>query len=207
MPVGGIGRLPPSAGDQPGPASGARRTRIRRRAARHGGNDPWTLERPAIAPAIRPFLDRVHDFDPTFQLTTANAAVVDSICRRLDALPLAIELAAPPFVRESLARIHALHDKFALVYALVPLAAAAKLTGDEAWAARILGARDAVTERTGAMAVGRSVRDLQNGIEQAARTRLGQRRWAREYEVGRRCSLESLIKEIDDHCERAVTAT
>ena len=54
------------------------------------------------------------------------------------------------FVRESLTHIRGLHDKFAFVYALVPLAAAAALKGDDAWAARILGARDAVTERTGA---------------------------------------------------------
>ena len=47
-------------------------------------------------------------------------------------------------VRESLTRIRELHDKFAFVYALVPLAAAAVLKGDDAWAARILGARDDV---------------------------------------------------------------
>ena len=52
-------------------------------------------------------------------------------------------------LRESLTLIRALHDKFAFVYALVPLAAAAVLKGDDAWAARILGARDAVIERTG----------------------------------------------------------
>ena len=50
-------------------------------------------------------------------------------------------------VRESLTYIRQLHDKFAFVYAMVPLAAAAALKGDDAWAARILGARDAVTER------------------------------------------------------------
>ena len=43
-------------------------------------------------------------------------------------------------VRESLTRIRELQDKFAFVYALVPLAAAAVLKGDDAWAARILGA-------------------------------------------------------------------
>jgi tetratricopeptide (TPR) repeat protein len=108
--------------------------------------------------------------------------------------------AAIAFIRESLVRIHALHDNFALVYALVPLAAAAELMGDEAWAARILATRDAVTERTGAMAVGRSVRDVQDRVERAARTRLGQRRWAREYDAGRRCSLESLLKQVEDRC-------
>ena len=60
-------------------------------------------------------------------------------------------------VRESLTRIRELHDKFAFVYALVPLAAAAVLKGDDAWAARILGARDAVTDRTGVTVVDKSV--------------------------------------------------
>lgn len=114
--------------------------------------------------------------------------------------------AAIAFVRESLARIHVLHDKFALVYALVPLAAAAQLSGDTAWAARILGTRDAVTERTGAVAAGRSGPDLQDGLEREVQTKLGQTRWAREYEAGRNCSLESLLRDIDDHCHRATSA-
>jgi ATP/maltotriose-dependent transcriptional regulator MalT len=54
------------------------------------------------------------------------------------------------FVRASLEQIRELHDKFAFVYALVPLASAAVLKGDHAWAARILGAGQAVTEQTGA---------------------------------------------------------
>lgn len=113
--------------------------------------------------------------------------------------------AAIEFIRESLTRIHALRDKFALVYALVPLAAAAHQSGDEAWAARLLGMRDAVTERTGAIAAGRSVRDLQDRIEREGQARLGRRRWAREYEAGRRGSLDSLIEEIDVHRQRAAT--
>src|SRR5262249_41835218 len=85
-------------------------------------------------------------------------------------------------VRESLMRIQLLHDRFALVYALVPLAAAAEQKGDDAWAARVLGARDGVTERTGAMVVDDSVRDLRDRVERDARARLGPKRWAREYE-------------------------
>ena len=76
-------------------------------------------------------------------------------------------------VRESLTRIRELHDKFAFVYALVPLAAAAALKGDDAWAARILGARDTVTERTGATVVDKSVHDLREHAEREARARLG----------------------------------
>jgi predicted ATPase len=100
-------------------------------------------------------------------------------------------------VRESLTRIRELHDKFAFVYALVPLAAAAVLKGDVAWAARILGAQDAVTERTGVTVVDKSVQDLQEQAEREARARLGPDRWARAYAAGRSASVDSLIKDID----------
>ena len=52
-------------------------------------------------------------------------------------------------VRESLTQIRQLDDKFAFVGALRLLAVAAALKGDDAWAARILGARDRVIEHTG----------------------------------------------------------
>jgi len=100
-------------------------------------------------------------------------------------------------VRESLTRIRELHDKFAFVYALVPLAAAAVLKGDDAWAARILGTRDAVTERTGVMVVDKAVHDLRERAEREARTRLGPDRWAGAYATGRSTSIDSLLKDID----------
>jgi predicted ATPase/DNA-binding XRE family transcriptional regulator len=100
-------------------------------------------------------------------------------------------------VRESLTRIRELHDKFALVYELVPLAAAAALKSDGAWAARILGARDAVTERTGVTVVDTSVRDLQEYAEREARVRLGPDRWALAYAAGRGASIDSMIEDID----------
>ena len=101
------------------------------------------------------------------------------------------------FVRESLTYIRQLHDTFAFVYALVPLAAAAVLKGDDEWAARILGARDAVTERTGAAVVDKSVADLKDQAEREARARLGPDRWARSYATGRGVSIDSLLKDID----------
>lgn len=41
------------------------------------------------------FVERTRGFDPSFTLEPGSEALVGSICRRLDCLPLAIELAAP----------------------------------------------------------------------------------------------------------------
>jgi predicted ATPase/class 3 adenylate cyclase len=52
---------------------------------------------PAVAggtEAVRLFVDRARLVDPAFALTPENAAAVAGICRRLDGIPLAIELAA-----------------------------------------------------------------------------------------------------------------
>ncbi|MDR6905718.1 putative ATPase [Agromyces sp. 3263] len=46
------------------------------------------------APAVRLFVDRARSADPRFELTSGNAEVVARICRALDGVPLAIELAA-----------------------------------------------------------------------------------------------------------------
>jgi len=100
-------------------------------------------------------------------------------------------------LRESLTRIRDLHDQFAFVYALVPLAASAVLKGDDTWAARILGTRHAVTERTGVRVVDRAVQDLRDQAEREARARLGPDRWGRAYAAGRVTSIDSVIKDID----------
>jgi predicted ATPase/DNA-binding XRE family transcriptional regulator len=100
-------------------------------------------------------------------------------------------------VRESLACSRELHDKFAFIFALTPLAAAAALKGDHAWAARLLGTRDAVTERTGASAVEKSMRDLREQTERDVRAHLGPSRWSLAYAAGRRASIDSLLKDID----------
>jgi predicted ATPase/DNA-binding XRE family transcriptional regulator len=100
-------------------------------------------------------------------------------------------------VRDSLTLFRQLHDKFAIVYVMVPLAAAAVLKGDDLWAARILGARDAVTERTGATVADRSVHDLREHAERDVRARLGPDRWDRAYAAGRVTSIDSLINDID----------
>ena len=110
---------------------------------------------------------------------------------------------AVAILRQSLALIRELQDKFAFVYAVVPLAAAAVIKGDDAWAARILGARDAVTERTGATVVDTSVLALQAHAERQARARLGPERWARAYAAGRTSSIDALLREIDHGASRS----
>jgi len=52
-------------------------------------------ERPAQADAVRLFVDRARAARPDFRLEPDDAEAVAEICRRLDGLPLAIELAAP----------------------------------------------------------------------------------------------------------------
>jgi predicted ATPase len=52
------------------------------------------LEALAESPAVRLFVDRVRDVQPGFTLSSQNAETVAELCRRLDGLPLALELAA-----------------------------------------------------------------------------------------------------------------
>jgi predicted ATPase len=52
------------------------------------------LDRLSQVPAVALFVERVREVQPAFALTAANAQVIAEICRRLDGLPLALELAA-----------------------------------------------------------------------------------------------------------------
>ena len=56
-----------------------------------GVTDPVAL---AAIPSVELFVERARAFDPGFELRTDNTREVAEICRRLDGLPLALELAA-----------------------------------------------------------------------------------------------------------------
>ena len=58
------------------------------------GDELRSVEQVAQSDAVALFVERTRDSAPRFELTSINAADVGGICRRLDGLPLAIELAA-----------------------------------------------------------------------------------------------------------------
>jgi predicted ATPase/class 3 adenylate cyclase len=64
--------------------------------ARQGGFDepPVDLAVAGGTEAVRLFVERAAAVDPAFRLAQGNVAAISEICRRLDGIPLAIELAA-----------------------------------------------------------------------------------------------------------------
>jgi non-specific serine/threonine protein kinase len=71
-------------------------------------DSPGTATTPSVAPAIELFAQRASSVSPSFILNSENAPVVTEICRRLDGLPLAIELAA---ARVNHMPLHDLRDR------------------------------------------------------------------------------------------------
>jgi predicted ATPase len=78
----------------------------------------WTDEGPRASAAVRLFVDRARAVLPSFDSTNTNGEALTAICRRLDGIPLAIELAA---ARASTLTVHQiterLDDRFRLLTA------------------------------------------------------------------------------------------
>jgi len=80
--------------------------------------DPAQVTREALmeAESVRLFVERASAADPKFDLTNENASDVAQICRRLDGIPLALELAAARLRVFSTEEIAArLDDRFSLL--------------------------------------------------------------------------------------------
>ena len=108
---------------------------------------------------------------------------------------------AMAFVRENLTLLRDLQSK-TFFYTLVPLAAAAVLKGEHAFAARIFGVRDGITKSAGVNVVDPSMQDVHEAAEGEARARLGPDRWAAAYAAGRKMSIDTLLKDIDRILQR-----
>ncbi|MFE1175440.1 ATP-binding protein [Streptomyces sp. NPDC058773] len=73
---------------------------------------------PEVSDPVTLFADRAAAMRPDFVLTPENARVIHEICRRLDGVPLAIELAAARLrVLSAQEILHRLDDRFALLTA------------------------------------------------------------------------------------------
>jgi len=100
--------------------------------------------------AVRLFVERAQAIMPSFELTDSNAAVVAAICRRLDGIPLAIELAAPRVnvlaVEQILAR---LDNRFELLAPAAPGSASHHRTLREAidWSYALLSEAEQILLR------------------------------------------------------------
>jgi predicted ATPase/DNA-binding winged helix-turn-helix (wHTH) protein len=78
--------------------------------------DAATAERARDYAAVRLFVERANALGCGFVLSDANAATVASICRRLDGIPLAIELAVPRLKVLPVDKLaHGLDERFRLL--------------------------------------------------------------------------------------------
>jgi len=77
---------------------------------------PLAAETVSQCEAVHLFVDRARLVQPAFAVTESNAKTVAEICRRLDGIPLAIELGAARLKVLSVEQIHArLEDRFRLL--------------------------------------------------------------------------------------------
>jgi predicted ATPase/DNA-binding CsgD family transcriptional regulator len=80
------------------------------------GHGAGQLEEVAATEAVRLFVDRAKSVQPSFALTDQNAPAMAQVCRQLDGIPLAIELASARMSALSIQQIAArLDDRFGLL--------------------------------------------------------------------------------------------
>jgi predicted ATPase/DNA-binding SARP family transcriptional activator len=127
----------------------------------------WLVPPLASAEAIQLFVERARATSPSFALTAGNGAAVEEICRRLDGIPLAIELAAAR-VRvlspEQIAR--RLDDAFRLLNtgSRTALARHRTLRATMEWSFGLLGAREQVLLRRLAIFAGSFTLDAAEAV-------------------------------------------
>ena len=119
-------------------------------------NATWSAD-PSIDPsmllrysATQLFAERAHAAEPQFQLTASNAAAVLTICRRLDGIPLALELAAGQLRGVAVASLaDRLHQRFSLIMGgnRVALARHQTLHAMIDWSYGLLGAAEQMVVR------------------------------------------------------------
>jgi predicted ATPase/DNA-binding SARP family transcriptional activator len=110
----------------------------------------WLVPPLASAEATQLFVERAQAVLPTFALTPANSAAIGEICRRLDGIPLAIELAAARVRVLSPEQIAArLDDAFRLLTggSRTALPRHRTLRATMEWSFGLLGAREQVLLR------------------------------------------------------------
>ncbi|HYJ74542.1 MAG TPA: BTAD domain-containing putative transcriptional regulator [Kineosporiaceae bacterium] len=180
----------------------------------------------ATSPAVRLFLDRAAAARPGFVLDTTTAEPVAEICRRLDGLPLAIELAAARLRVMPVATLAArLDDRFALLTggsrAALPRHRTLRAVVDWSWdlldeAERSLAERVAVlpggvTEASAAALAGRDdvlevlLALVDKSLLQPVEDVAGQPRW-RMLETIREYGIERLAERGELDAVRAVYA-
>jgi predicted ATPase/DNA-binding SARP family transcriptional activator len=113
-----------------------------------GPADPGDLDRLATLPSVRLFLDRAGDVRPGFTVEAANAAAVVEICRRLDGIPLAIELAAARMSHlEAVEIAERLHEALSLLGRRGRLTRHATLRATLEWSHALLAADEQILLR------------------------------------------------------------
>ena len=115
-----------------------------------GGETTWRV--PPLCPddAVGLFVERARQSRPNFSLDAANAETVADVCRRLDGIPLAIELAAARVRALSVERILAgLDDRFRLLAggSRTALPRQQTLQASMEWSHDLLSARERVALR------------------------------------------------------------